>query len=71
MSNLSLYLYIKDIMTDLNAESEILPLYPPREDFTGHKVHFYLLFVSNNNILSGKKSYKTAIQERNVGRGIK
>lgn len=28
---------MKDLMTDLNAESEVLPLTPPREDWLGHK----------------------------------
>lgn len=27
----------QDILTDLNAESETIPLDPPREDWTGHK----------------------------------
>ncbi|KAF7279477.1 hypothetical protein GWI33_007192 [Rhynchophorus ferrugineus] len=30
-------LSMKDILTDLNAESETIPLDPPREDWTGHK----------------------------------
>ncbi|XP_050302492.1 diacylglycerol lipase-alpha isoform X2 [Anthonomus grandis grandis] len=30
-------LSMKDILTDLNAESETIPLHPPREDWTGHK----------------------------------
>ncbi|KAL9878713.1 inactivation no afterpotential E isoform 2-T2 [Glossina fuscipes fuscipes] len=30
-------LSMKDILTDLNAESEVLPLDPPREDWLGHK----------------------------------
>ncbi|KAL1488240.1 hypothetical protein ABEB36_015195 [Hypothenemus hampei] len=30
-------LSMKDILTDLNAESETIPLNPPREDWTGHK----------------------------------
>ncbi|XP_060532736.1 diacylglycerol lipase-alpha isoform X2 [Cylas formicarius] len=30
-------LSMKDILTDLNAESETIPLDPPREDFLGHK----------------------------------
>ena len=29
---------LQDIMTDLNAESELLPLNPVNEDFKGHKV---------------------------------
>ena len=28
----------QDIMTDLNAESELLPLQPVREEWKGHKV---------------------------------
>lgn len=28
---------MKDVMTDLNAEGEVLPLMPPREDWLGHK----------------------------------
>lgn len=30
-------LSMKDVMTDLNAEAEVLPLSPPREDWFGHK----------------------------------
>lgn len=30
-------LSMKDLITDLNAESEVLPLTPPREDWLGHK----------------------------------
>ncbi|XP_055709573.1 diacylglycerol lipase-alpha isoform X1 [Phlebotomus papatasi] len=30
-------LSMKDILTDLNAEAECLPLHPPREDWLGHK----------------------------------
>ncbi|XP_054279844.1 diacylglycerol lipase-alpha isoform X2 [Macrosteles quadrilineatus] len=30
-------LSMKDVITDLNAESETLPLTPPREDWLGHK----------------------------------
>lgn len=30
-------LSMKDVMTDLNAEGEVLPLTPPREDWLGHK----------------------------------
>jgi hypothetical protein len=29
---------VQDIITDLNAESEILPLEPVNEDWKGHKV---------------------------------
>ena len=28
---------MKDVMTDLNAEGEVLPLSPPKEDWLGHK----------------------------------
>lgn len=28
---------MKDVLTDLNAEAEVLPLTPPREDWLGHK----------------------------------
>ena len=30
-------LSMKDVVTDLNAEAEVLPLTPPREDWLGHK----------------------------------
>ncbi|XP_023290695.1 sn1-specific diacylglycerol lipase alpha isoform X4 [Orussus abietinus] len=30
-------LSMKDVVTDLNAEGEVLPLNPPREDWLGHK----------------------------------
>ena len=30
-------LSMKDILTDLNAEAEVLPLNPPRDDWLGHK----------------------------------
>lgn len=30
-------LSMKDILTDLNAEAEVLPLKPPRDDWLGHK----------------------------------
>ncbi|XP_023315106.1 sn1-specific diacylglycerol lipase alpha isoform X2 [Trichogramma pretiosum] len=30
-------LSMKDVMTDLNAEGEVLPLQPPRDDWYGHK----------------------------------
>ncbi|XP_037036591.1 diacylglycerol lipase-alpha isoform X1 [Bradysia coprophila] len=30
-------LSMKDVLTDLNAEGDVLPLSPPREDFIGHK----------------------------------
>jgi hypothetical protein len=30
--------FVQDIITDLNAESEILPLEPVNEDWKGHKV---------------------------------
>uniref|UniRef100_A0A1I8QAG4 Diacylglycerol lipase-alpha n=1 Tax=Stomoxys calcitrans TaxID=35570 RepID=A0A1I8QAG4_STOCA len=30
-------LSMKDILTDLNAEAEVLPLSPPRDDWLGHK----------------------------------
>ncbi|XP_011501832.1 PREDICTED: sn1-specific diacylglycerol lipase alpha [Ceratosolen solmsi marchali] len=30
-------LSMKDVMTDLNAEGEVLPLSPPRDDWLGHK----------------------------------
>ena len=41
----------QDIITDLNAESEILPLEPVNEDWKGHKVQKsthpgYCVFVS-------------------------
>ena len=32
----------QDIMTDLNAESELLPLQPVREEWKGHKVSLFL-----------------------------
>jgi hypothetical protein len=32
------FVFIQDIITDLNAESEILPLEPVNEDWKGHKV---------------------------------
>jgi len=28
---------MKDVLTDLNAEGEVLPLSPPRDDWFGHK----------------------------------
>lgn len=28
---------MKDVLTDLNAEGEVLPLSPPRDDWLGHK----------------------------------
>ncbi len=31
-------MFVQDIITDLNAESEILPLEPVNEDWKGHKV---------------------------------
>lgn len=39
-------LSMKDILTDLNAEGEVLPLTPPREDFLGHKGTFCFAFYS-------------------------
>lgn len=30
-------LSMKDVLTDLNAEAEVLPLTPPRDDWLGHK----------------------------------
>lgn len=30
-------LSMKDVLTDLNAEGDVLPLNPPRDDFIGHK----------------------------------
>lgn len=30
-------LSMKDVMTDLNAEAEVIPLTPPRDDWLGHK----------------------------------
>lgn len=30
-------LSMKDVLTDLNAEGDVLPLIPPRDDFIGHK----------------------------------
>lgn len=28
---------MKDVLTDLNAEGEVLPLTPPKDDWLGHK----------------------------------
>ncbi|XP_052133524.1 diacylglycerol lipase-alpha isoform X2 [Frankliniella occidentalis] len=49
-------LSMKDVITDLNAESETLPLDPPREDWSGHKgmVHAALYIqekLDNDNVL--------------------
>jgi len=38
-------LSMKDVITDLNAEGEPLPLNPPKEDWLGHKVNFFLFFL--------------------------
>lgn len=35
---INLFLSLQDVITDLNAESETLPLNPPKEDWLGHKV---------------------------------
>lgn len=37
------YLIFQDVITDLNAESECLPLDPPKDDWLGHKVMFVFL----------------------------
>lgn len=36
-------LSLKDILTDLNAEGEVIPITPPKEDWLGHKVSYYQL----------------------------
>jgi len=44
-------LSMKDVITDLNAEGEPLPLHPPKEDWLGHKVgykHFMHTIFSFN-----------------------
>jgi hypothetical protein len=41
----------QDVITDLNAEGETLPLNPPKEDWLGHKVATRLIscFVIAND----------------------
>jgi hypothetical protein len=35
----------QDVITDLNAEGEPLPMNPPREDWLGHKVSHKTVFI--------------------------
>jgi hypothetical protein len=41
---MTLILCLQDVITDLNAEGEPLPLNPPREDWLGHKVSHVIVF---------------------------
>jgi hypothetical protein len=38
-------LCFQDVITDLNAEGETLPLNPPKEDWLGHKVAMRLIHI--------------------------
>lgn len=43
----SMFLFWKDVLTDLKADAEILPLNPPIETWVGHKVKHVVLFKKN------------------------
>uniref|UniRef100_A0A1B6DW35 Diacylglycerol lipase-alpha n=1 Tax=Clastoptera arizonana TaxID=38151 RepID=A0A1B6DW35_9HEMI len=45
-------LSMKDVITDLNAESETLPLTPPREDWLGHKGMVHAAVYIRDKLLS-------------------
>ncbi|KAH8409025.1 hypothetical protein KR009_005327 [Drosophila setifemur] len=44
-------LSMKDILTDLNAEGEVLPLQPPRDDWLGHKGMVQAAIYIRNKLL--------------------
>ncbi|BFG01072.1 sn1-specific diacylglycerol lipase alpha [Drosophila madeirensis] len=44
-------LSMKDILTDLNAEAEVLPLQPPRDDWLGHKGMVQAAIYIRNKLL--------------------
>ncbi|XP_026846173.1 sn1-specific diacylglycerol lipase alpha [Drosophila persimilis] len=44
-------LSMKDILTDLNAEAEVLPLQPPRDDWLGHKGMVQTAIYIRNKLL--------------------
>ncbi|XP_030380734.1 sn1-specific diacylglycerol lipase alpha isoform X2 [Scaptodrosophila lebanonensis] len=46
-------LSMKDILTDLNAEGEVLPLTPPRDDWLGHKGMVQAAIYIRNKLLEG------------------
>lgn len=76
-------LSMKDILTDLNAEGETLPLNPPKEDWLGHKgmvqAAQYILDklkseniierALNHNVERGTKEFQLVIVGHSLGAG--
>uniref|UniRef100_A0AAR5Q0G7 Diacylglycerol lipase-alpha n=1 Tax=Dendroctonus ponderosae TaxID=77166 RepID=A0AAR5Q0G7_DENPD len=76
-------LSMKDILTDLNAESETIPLNPPREDWTGHKgmvqaAHYILEKIEQEQLIErararkperGTKDFEIVIVGHSLGAG--
>lgn len=60
-------LSMKDILTDLNAEGECLPLDPPREDWLGHKGMVQAAVYIKNKL--EEENLITRALEHNVERG--
>ena len=60
-------LSMKDILTDLNAEGECLPLEPPREDWLGHKGMVQAAVYIKNKL--EEENLITRALEHNVERG--
>ncbi|XP_046683149.1 diacylglycerol lipase-alpha isoform X1 [Homalodisca vitripennis] len=64
-------LSMKDVITDLNAESETLPLTPPREDWLGHKgmVHA-AVYIRDKLITESILSQALATSLKKAGEGF-
>lgn len=74
---------LQDILTDLNAESETIPLNPPREDWTGHKgmvqaAHYILEKIDQEQLIErararkpdrGTKDFEIVIVGHSLGAG--
>lgn len=60
-------LSMKDVITDLNAESETLPLNPPKEDWLGHKGMVHAAVYIRDKLLEENilhEAYTLAAQEK-------
>ncbi|PSN43976.1 hypothetical protein C0J52_17096 [Blattella germanica] len=72
-------LSMKDVITDLNAEGETLPLNPPREDWLGHKAAEYirdkleeeaiLTRAFNHNEERGTQEFELVLVGHSLGAG--
>lgn len=63
---------MQDVLTDLNAEGEVLPVEPPREDWIGHKgmvqAAIYIKnLIERENLIEKAKSHDNSRNTQEFG----